>query len=77
VLIVLTIEPTGSFEWGGVNFEFTARNIDLKESHNLHATMRKRDNTWADPKTLDLGQRIQNIDGVLTFSMYLFCLSLH
>jgi hypothetical protein len=77
VLIVLTIEPTGFFQWGGVNYEFTSRNISLTSSHYLNATMRKEDNTWADPQQLDLGDRIQNIDGVLTFSMYLFCLSLH
>jgi hypothetical protein len=77
MLIVLTIEPTGLFEWGGVNFEYTARSISLTSGHILHATMRKRDNTWASAQTLDLGKRIQNLDGVLTFGMHLFCPSLY
>jgi hypothetical protein len=65
--IVLTIEPTGFFMWGGVNYSQTAKNTSLKQGHYLEATMKKEDGTWGEPQGIDLGDRIQNIDGDLTY----------
>jgi hypothetical protein len=71
------IEPTGNWEWGGVHFSHSAKDISLHNGHELHATLRKKNGDWHTPASLDLGRRIQNLDGVLTFGMHLFCLSLH
>jgi hypothetical protein len=65
--IVLTIEPTGFFMWGGVNYSQTAKDISLKQGHFLIATMKKEDGTWREPQGIDLGDRIQNLNGDLTF----------
>jgi hypothetical protein len=75
--IVLTIEPTGFFMWGGADYSKTAKAISLKQGHYLEATMQKEDATWGEPQSLDLGEHIQNIDGNLVFGMHLFCLSLY
>jgi hypothetical protein len=77
VPIVLTIEPTGWFMWDSKNFSHTAKDIELKHGYYLEATMKKKDGDYRERQGINLNDRISNIDGNLTYSMHLFCLSLY
>ena len=59
----------GHFQWDGVNFTQSARNIRLAndELNLLIADLRERDQDFNNDQSIDLGSRIMNIDGQLTY----------
>lgn len=66
----LNIEP-GSFQWGGVNFAETASSISFSIEGGanqpiLRAVLKSADQEPVEAD-VNLAERIQNIDGVLSF----------
>lgn len=68
--MVLTIEPAGQFQWGGVNFSHTASGTYLEGSHFLTAILKNYDGSDSDRQYLDLNLYIENQDGVLHYGKH-------
>ena len=56
----------GNFEWDGVNFTQSGQNIHL-ERDVLFADLVKKNGDLHQNQHLDIGRRIQNLDGTLTY----------
>ncbi|CUS11432.1 unnamed protein product [Tuber aestivum] len=56
----------GRFEWGGVRFSHTAKDVTLKDNRTLSAYLKRRDGSWSEkPVEVNLTEHITNHDGAL------------
>ncbi|KAL0640432.1 hypothetical protein Q9L58_000401 [Maublancomyces gigas] len=56
----------GAFSWDSNGFGAEAKEIRLIDRHILSARLKRNDGSWTEkPVTVDLAERIENLDGTL------------
>lgn len=56
----------GVFSWDSAGFGAEAKDIRLIDRHILSARLKRNDGSWTEkPVTVDLAERIENLDGTL------------
>lgn len=62
----LTVPLLGAFRWDSAGFGAEAKDIRLIDRHILSARLKRNDGSWTEkPVTVDLAERIENLDGTL------------
>lgn len=62
----LTVPLLGAFSWDSNGFGAEAKEIRLIDRHILSARLKRNDGSWTEkPATVDLAERIENLDGTL------------